>query len=193
MQFILGSQSPRRREILSFFGIPFDQVSSTFDEDIVPYDGDPLEYAKILSRGKAQNLSEQFPEALILTADTIVERNGKLYGKPRSKEEGFSFLKELTGDWHNVYTAVTIRKGDHEVSDIELTRVNFNHLTDAQIHHYLDTLHCYDKAGSYAIQQSGGLIVRKIEGCYYNVMGLPINTVWPLLKEFGIDLWDHLK
>ncbi len=193
MQLILGSQSPRRKEIISFFGLPFEQISSTFDEEAVPYDGNPTEYAKTLSRGKAENLALKHPKALILTADTIVEREGKLYGKPRDKAEGFAFLKELTGHWHNVYTAVTVIKDGKELSCIELTRVLFNSLTDHQIDHYLESLHCYDKAGSYAIQQSGGLIVQKIDGCYYNVMGLPINTVWRLLKEFDIDLWDHIQ
>lgn len=192
MNLILGSQSPRRKEILGYFSIPFKQVSSSFDEDSIPFNGDPQEYVIAVSKGKAQDLSQKFSKEIILTADTIVFREGKIYGKPNNEEEALQTFLELVGKWHTVYTAVTVRQGEKEYSDCELTHVLFNALSPDQIKHYLKHVPWADKAGGYAIQKTGGLIVNRIDGCYYNVMGLPINTVHTLLKNVGIDLWNYL-
>ncbi len=192
MQLILGSQSPRRKEILEFFSIPFIQAISSYDEESVPFSGNPEDYACILSEGKAQALMQKFPESLILTADTIVFREGKLYGKPKNKDVAYQMLAELAGQWHSVYTGVTIRNHEKALSKAEVTQVLFNRLTPEQIHNYLAHVDWADKAGGYSIQMNGGIIVRKIEGCYYNVKGLPINTVDSLLKQFGLSLWDYL-
>jgi septum formation protein len=189
---VLGSQSPRRKEILGYFSIPFIQVTPPFDEGSIPFDNDPEAYVCSLSRGKSESLLSQFSESIILTADTIVFREGKIYGKPRNVEEAFQMLSELTGQWHTVYTGVTVQKGKEAFSKAEATRVLFNELTAEQIRHYIAHTEWSDKAGGYAIQMKGGLIVRKIEGCYYNVMGLPINTAEALLKRFGVELWNWL-
>ena len=193
MKFILGSQSPRRKEILNFFTLPFQQVTPFFDEEAVPFKGDPQDYVKILSMGKGESLRERFPAEVILTADTIVFKEGKIYGKPKDKEQAFHFLKELSGQWHQVYTGITVTYLDKMVHKIQETSVQFNPLNDAQLHHYQETMHCADKAGGYMIQGAGGLIVRRIEGCYYNVMGLPLNALHEALLEVGVDLWKHLK
>jgi septum formation protein len=192
MKLILGSQSPRRKEILSYFSIPFIQMSPAFDEESVPFQGDPEVYACTLSQGKAESLADRFPESVILTADTIVFRNGKIYGKPKTQEEAYQSLSELVGQWHTVYTGVTVKKGKQMFQQVEASRVLFNPLTPEQIHHYIAHTEWADKAGGYAIQANGGLIVRKIDGCYYNVMGLPINTVESLLQHVGIKLWNYL-
>lgn len=193
MQLILGSQSPRRVEILKFFSLPFEQVRSHFDEDAIPYLGDPAVHASILARGKAESLSKHYPEAAILTADTVVCLEGKLYGKPENEEKAFTSLRELAGKWHSVYTACALWKEGKLFEGVEETKVLMNPLTDAQITNYLKALHWADKAGGYAIQLAGSLLVRRIDGCYYNVMGLPINTLAELLNHIGIDLWDHLS
>lgn len=192
MQLILGSQSPRRREILGYFSLPFQQVPSLFDEDSIPFDGDPEKYVRRLSAEKAKALVARFPDAVILTADTTVFGNGKIYGKPKNEEEAFQAFSELVGQWHTVYTGVSLLKGNNCYSQVEATRVELNPLTPTQILHYISRTEWGDKAGGYAIQMAGGLIVRRIEGCYYNVMGLPINTVEALLKKIGIELWDYL-
>lgn len=192
MQCILGSSSPRRKEILSFFSLPFIQVSPSFDEESLVFEGDPSGYASALAQGKALSLAPRFPEALILTADTVVEQGGRLFGKPVDREEAHHSLSTLAGKWHTVYTAVAVQQGDRLVHGVEASRVLFNTLTKKQVDHYLDHLQWNDKAGGYAIQGRGGLIVRQIEGCYYNIMGLPLNTVHDLLKKFGLDLWDYL-
>lgn len=195
---ILGSQSPRRKEILGAFDIPFKQVSPPFDEEAVsfeapPINADPAVYASTLSRGKALSLAPQYPDLPILTADTIVYLEGKLYEKPKDIDEAFNLLSHLQGRWHSVFTAVTLLKGLREFTEVVETRVLFNPLTPAQIRHYHANMVWADKSGGYAIQAGGGLLVRRIEGCYKNVMGLPINTVRDLLLHVGIDLWEHIK
>ena len=192
MQLILGSQSPRRKEILEFFSIPFIQAAPLFDEASVPFNGNPEDYVCALSKGKSESLINKFPQSIILTADTIVFREGKVYGKPKDKNEAYQTLSELAGHWHSVYTGITIQNKEKALSKAEVTHVLFNALSSEQIYHYIAHVDCIDKAGSYAIQKKGGIIVRKIEGCYYNVKGLPINTVEDLLKHFNVALWNYL-
>jgi septum formation protein len=193
MRLILGSTSPRRREILTYFSLDFEQVSPDFDEEAVPFCGEPSSFVQMLAEGKALSLNKSYSDALILSADTIVYREGKIYGKPKNEEEAFHSLQELQGSWHSVFSGVTVWKDGKSLSSSEETKVLFNALSPVQIKRYLNALHWADKAGGYAIQLAGSLIVKKIEGCYYNVMGLPINTVNHLLHEMGIDLWDHLQ
>jgi septum formation protein len=191
-RLILGSQSPRRKEILSYFSIPFQQVTSSFDEDSIRFHGQPEAYACAIAKGKADALHVKHPQEIILTADTVVFCKGKIYGKPNNESEAFQFFSELVGNWHTVYTGVVVRHGDKEYIKGEATQVLFNDLTSAQIKHYLSHAEWADKAGGYAIQAVGGLIVSRIDGCYYNVMGLPINTVHTLLNQVGIDLWNFI-
>jgi septum formation protein len=191
MQFILGSQSPRRREILEFFDIPFKQVSPQFDETSIPFHDNPSEYVQLLAKGKADSLIYQFPDAIILTADTIVYQAGKIYGKPKDQQEAFTYLKELSGKWHSVFTGLTISLRGQDFQAQEETRVLFNVLTEEQVNIYIQKLACSDKAGGYMIQGAGGLIVKRIEGCYYNVVGLPLNALCSVLNQAGIDLWKH--
>lgn len=191
-KIILASSSPRRREILSFFDLPFDQIATHFDEKAVPFDGDPKSYTKTLSEGKAQSL-EADDDTIVLSADTIVFKDGKIYHKPANETVLRQYLKELQGQWHSVFTSVTLKKGKQMFTGVEETRVHFNSLTPDQIVHFCNRLHWADKAGGYAIQMGGGLVVNRIEGCYYNVMGLPINTLHGLFNRVGIELWEFVK
>ncbi|WP_213105859.1 Maf family protein [Candidatus Protochlamydia amoebophila] len=193
MKIILGSQSPRRKEILNFFSLPFEQVSPVFDEETVPFGGNPEHYVLSLSAGKTKSLRYQFPKDILISADTIVYKEGKVFGKPRSKEEAFQNLRELAGHWHSVYTGVNVSNETQVIQQFEETKVLFNSLTDDEIHQYQERIHCADKAGGYMIQGAGSLIIKKLEGCYYNVMGLPINTLRLCLSEIGINLWKYLK
>lgn len=190
---ILGSQSPRRKEILDYFDLPIKQVSPNFDEEAHPFNGDPRQHVQELASGKSQSLVEKFPDSLILTADTTVYCEGKLYNKPQNEEEAFHMLSALAGKWHSVFSGVSLRHGQKAHAACEETLVLFNPLTPSQIRHYHSKIRWEDKAGAYAIQTAGGLIVNRIDGCYYNVLGLPINTVRHLLKHFNIELWDYLK
>lgn len=192
MTLILGSQSPRRREILSFFKLPFTVASPPFDEETVVFKGDPAAFATEIAVGKARALQPEFPHGIILTADTVVYCEGKVYGKPSNEEESLEFLKAMVGKWQSVFTAVTIKTPKEEFSDCEESRVEFKDASDDELRKYCKSVPCLDKAGSYSIQMSGAIITRRIEGCYYNIMGLPINTVCALLRKINIDLWDYI-
>ena len=193
MRLILGSQSARRKEILSFFSLPFVQIPSDFDEDLVIFQGNPSQYAQELAFKKSQELMARFPEDLILTADTVVCFEGKIYNKPNNAMDAFCMLRAFAGKWQQVFTAVTVQKLGIFYSGFEETKVLFNPLTDEQIRLYHQSGSFLDKAGGYAIQHSGSILISRIEGCYYNVMGLPVNTLKKLLLEAGIDLWQFLK
>jgi septum formation protein len=190
---ILGSLSPRRREILNFFSLPFIQVASHFDEASISFLGDPARYALTLAEKKSEVLAQQFPESIILSADTIVYAKDKIYNKPVDKAHAHAMLNELSGSQHSVFTAVAVRQMDSMVSDCEETKVYFRSLSDEQIALYHNHCQFLDKAGGYAIQNAGSMIVEKIDGCYYNVMGLPLGLTRALLLNFGIDLWDYLN
>ena len=192
MKIILGSSSPRRREILNFFKIPFTQVSSHFDEESVPFNGHPQNYVEFLAQAKAEALIPLFPEEVILTADTLVFRGGKAYGKPKNREESVQNLIELSGNCHSVFTGLALYANRKMYLAHEETKVCFNRLTNAQINAYVDKIPIQDKAAGYMIQGSGSLIVNRIEGCYYNVVGLPINALGKVLSEAGIHLWDYI-
>jgi septum formation protein len=190
---ILGSQSPRRKEILNFFTIPFEVKPSHFDEDSIVFQGDALAYAETLAEKKGEVLTQQFPDHVVISADTVVYCNNKIFNKPKDRAQAKEFLSELSGTTHEVITAVSVSKNNISFCKAEKTKILFNCLTIDQIEQYLSHFAFSDKAGGYAIQQGGGIIVSKIEGCYYNVMGLPINTLRELLLKFEIDLWKHLK
>jgi len=193
MTLLLGSQSPRRKEILGFFSLPFKQVASAFDEDSIPYAGDAAKLAKDLALAKAKVLAKSYPNDTILTADTVVAIDGTTLGKPANEEESKQMLTRLCGRWHSVITAVVSYKDGNYFTDEEETKVLCNILTPDEIHRYMRVHALQDKAGGYAIQKSGSMLVRRIEGCYYNVCGLPINATRRILKKVGIDLWDYLK
>lgn len=193
MQLILGSSSPRRREILNFFSVPFQQISPDFDEAQVIFQGDPRTFAIEVAHRKALSLAPRFPNDVILTADTVVYRQNRLFLKPESLEEAHAMLLELSGKDHQVFTGVCVIQKNNAFIGVEETRVFFHKLTEPQIRAYHSHFLPLDKAGGYAIQKGGSLIVKRIEGCYYNIMGLPIHTVHQLLLKAGIDLWDYLK
>ena len=189
MKLILGTQSARRHEILSFFNLDFQIIASSFDEKSVSKEGGPEAFVRAVSRGKAAALSQN--EGVIITADTIVVHRGNILEKPEDEDEAISILKSLSDDWHTVLTSLTVLDGDHERTGIEETRVQFNPLNDQQINLYHKAISSTERAGAYTIEKAGSLVVKKIEGCFYNVMGLPIQLLRELLTPSGIDLWDH--
>lgn len=192
MHLILGSQSPRRQEILSFFSLPFEQITPHFAEELIPFDGDPVNYASSLSEGKALSLIGRYPKAVILSADTVVFKEGEIFNKPTDEQENFEMLKKLNGSWHSVFTAVTATSEHHTSTRCEETRIEFHHLLDSQLQLYHRAFQGTDKAGGYSIQRGGSLIIKRMEGCFYNAMGLPIGALKQVLKEVGIDLWHYL-
>lgn len=190
---ILASTSPRRREVLNFFSIPFQLAKPDFDEESVEYLGDPKKHVMDISKGKAMSLRDQYPTETILAADTLVFFKDHVLGKPKNIENAFEILKQLRGQWHTVFTGITLIKGDKIVTDYDETRILFKDCTDQEIRKYIDGISCLDRAGAYAIQMAGNIMVEKLEGCFYNTVGLPINALERGLKILGINLWDYLK
>ncbi|MGL5263483.1 MAG: nucleoside triphosphate pyrophosphatase [Candidatus Rhabdochlamydia sp.] len=190
---ILASSSPRRAEILQYFSLPFRQHPSDFDESTIVFNQDPESYAKKLAQKKAALVADIFPQNVILAADTIVYFNDKVYNKPKTQKEAFTMLLELSNQWHVVMTAVAVHKKDVYYCALEKSHVLFNPLTEEQIRLYHKSDPCLDKAGRYGIQGSGSILVNRIAGCYYNIMGLPINIVKDLLSKMQVNLWHYLK
>lgn len=192
-QLILGSSSPRRHQILSKFKIPFTIVHPPFDEEAIHFSGNPIEYVQTLSKGKGESLAPKFPHSPILTADTIVFLNGNVYNKPRNFAHAVQVLSELTGKEHSVFTGVHLQMGGQGWFEVEESRVLFNPLNPEQIHSYLNHIHWQDKSGGYSIEAAGGLLVNKIQGCYNNIVGLPVNATYKVLLNVGIDLWQYIR
>lgn len=190
---ILGSSSPRRKEILQYFRIPFTCLSPDFDEKSIPYCGDPSLYSSRLAEEKARSiLATCDPHHLILTADTIVVFQGRIFNKPNSYEEAVHMLKTLSGQTHTVMTSLALLHNQKLITGNETTLVTFSHIPEAYLKTYVTAFSTLDKCGGYSIQNGGSLIIHNISGCSYNVQGLPIKTLKRLLLEFDINLWDYL-
>lgn len=186
MKIILASASPRRKELLTLAGIPFEAHPVNADETITcctPPEGAVM----MLASRKAQLAAEQFPDDLIIGADTIVAVGKRIYGKPATEEEAFEMLSALSGKKHQVFTGVCIynKSGDRNAFCTR-TDVTFFPLSEDEIWAYIATGEPMDKAGAYGIQGKGALLVKKIEGDYYNVVGLPVSRLVRELKSFGI-------
>jgi len=187
MKLILASSSLQRAEILANAGLPFSVLSSAVDES--PYPGEaPAALVLRLANAKADLVTARaVGPAIILAADTVIVLDDKILGKPRSTEEARQMLQQLSGRTHSVLTGVAlIRLPDGERRQfIESTLVHFRPITEEEIASYLATEEPYDKAGSYAIQGQAGRFIPRIEGCYYNVVGLPLARLFYSLSELG--------
>ncbi|ABW19307.1 Maf family protein [Alkaliphilus oremlandii] len=189
-QMILASASPRRRELLQGLGVPFEVMSSDIEEKINTELSAP-EIAKELAYQKAKDVSNKLDgDYIVIGADTIVEYN-RILGKPKDADEAYQMLKLLSGKIHRVITgfAVIDCRTKKEIVDFEVTNVYFNHLSDEEINRYIETKEPMDKAGAYGIQGKASLFVSKIEGDYFNVVGLPIFKLGVVLRNhFDINL-----
>lgn len=187
---ILASESPRRRNILSDIGASFDVIPSNVDENIDMISKKPEDIAKILAYRKAYYVAEKLKTGLVIGADTIVSFNGKVFGKPVDDNEAFSILSELSGNMHQVITGLALIDAytKKELIDCEISNVEFSILSEDRIKAYIKTKEHIGKAGSYAIQGKGSLFVEKISGCYFNIVGLPLNKLDKMLKCFDFNL-----
>ena len=183
---ILGSGSARRKELLESASIEFKIVPNGFDESQVKFDVDVDEYVKKLAEKKANSLLEKYPNSVILTADTIVEIDGEVLGKPKDKLDATRMLELLNGKKHHVCTGVCIRSKDKVELFVECAQVEFNKLSSLDIESYVQTGEPMDKAGAYAIQGIGAKFIKRYDGDFHTIMGLPLKTVLEKLKDFGI-------
>ena len=183
---ILGSNSPRRKELLAGLDIAFEvDTRNNFEETYAP-ETIHEKIPEVLSEGKSYGFHRELKnDEILITSDTLVLCEGRVMGKPHSREEAADMLRHLSGKAHKVITAVTVRdsRKHHTLSDTAV--VHFNNLTDKEIEYYIDTYRPFDKAGAYGIQEWIGYIgIGKIEGSYFAIMGLPVHLVYQELIEF---------
>ena len=179
MQLILASASPRRKALLSLFGIPFTVRAADIDETMDP-EKPPFDEVARVSRLKALTVSRG-EEDIVIAADTIVVGQGKVLGKPHSEAEAASMLRLLSGRDHQVMTGCTILYGDRVETFTEVTSLHFCPLSEKEIQKYVQSGEPMDKAGAYGIQGGAALFCEKLEGDYYNVMGLPVCRLYETL------------
>jgi len=187
MKLILASSSPRRAEILRDAGISFSVLSSAIDETPIPGET-PQQHVQRLADAKGELVAARaVGPSLIISADTVVVLDGQILGKPRSTEEGRHMLELFSGRTHSVVTGVTVLRLPEmqRRQFVETTLVHFSKLSSQEISRYLATAEPYDKAGAYAIQGRAGRYIPRIEGCYYNVVGLPLARLILTLHQLG--------
>ena len=186
MQLILASASPRRKALLSLFHLPFTVRAADIDETMDP-EKPPFDEVARVSRSKALAVSRG-EEDIVIAADTIVVCQGKVLGKPHSEAEAASMLRLLSGRDHQVMTGCTILYGDRVETFTEVTSLHFRPLSEKEIQKYVQSGEPMDKAGAYGVQGQGALLVERIDGDFFNVMGLPVLLLSRMLAEFGITL-----
>ena len=187
MNVILASQSPRRRELLGLTGLDFIIRAADIDETMDETKPPEEEVARV-SRLKALAVARE-PDDVVIAADTIVVCEGKVLGKPRDEADAFRMLSLLSGRNHQVMTGMTVLQGDEIVTHTEVTRLRFRNLLPGEIRAYIASGEPMDKAGAYGIQGGAALFCTRMEGDYYNVMGLPVCALSVILRTFGLPIW----
>lgn len=188
MRIILASKSPRRKEIMEMLDIDFDILVSGADE-IIEEGLSVQEQSKRLAYAKAKAVFDETQgDRIVIGSDTMVEKDGILYGKPKDRDEAISMIEKIKNSDHNVITGVSVLielNGEiEEYTDYDITKVYVKDLSEKEIIKWIDSGEAMDKAGAYAIQGKFGVYIEKIEGNYYSVMGLPINKVHEVLKKY---------
>lgn len=177
MKIILASQSPRRKELLQSLGYDFQTVSIDVEE-VFPADLPAENVAGYLSELKANAFRKLEKDEVLITADTVVVQNHEILGKPGDRKQAFEMIKKLSGNSHQVFTAVTIKTSDKSVTKTDVSTVDFLEITDDEINFYIDRFQPFDKAGSYGIQEWIGMAkISRINGSFYTIMGLPTHLV----------------
>lgn len=180
---VLASRSPRRRDILEGLGYSFAIVAPPEAVEEVPVAGVVDDIPVVLARRKCDAVASSHAGATVVAADTVVILEDEILNKPRDDEEAASFIRRLSGRTHRVVTGVAVTRDDRHLAGGERTDVTFRDLTDDEIAHYVATGEGRDKAGSYAAQGVGAGLIRRIDGCFYNVVGLPVALTLELLRE----------
>ena len=186
---VLASQSPRRKELLSILGIPFSIVPSSIDE--IPARGEnPEQFVVRVARQKGMDVASRVSQSVVLSADTVVTVDGEILGKPASPSDAAQMLSKISGRTHRVMTGVCLVLAPRRILALEheTTRVRFRKLSAAEIRDYLRSGEPFDKAGAYGIQGLASKYVTRIEGCFFNVVGLPVPLVYEMLKPFLTDI-----
>jgi septum formation protein len=188
---ILASGSHRRRELLELLGVRFEVRPAAEEAPPLP-DEQPAAYAVRAARSKAEHVAADRAGHPVLASDTVVEIDGGVLGKPRSTTEAKAMLRLLSGRCHEVHTAVALVAGQRTHSILDTTNVWFHVLDESTIDWYVSTGEPMDKAGAYAVQGAGGVLVESIDGSPHTVVGLPINRLPELFSECGLRFWDYV-
>jgi septum formation protein len=192
-RLLLASASPRRREILQSLGFEFEILPSEVDESEVPWN-DPVSGARLLAEIKAVGAQASRPRKTIIGADTIVLCEGKVMGKPGDAAEAVQMLERLSGRMHEVVTGIAvIHPPNIRIVEAESTKVYFRRLLDSEISRYIGTGEPFDKAGAYAIQGYASAFIEKIEGCYFNVVGLPVARLFKMFRDLELELANRKR
>jgi len=188
-KIVLASASPRRREILEITGLKFDVCPSEYSEDLT-LSLKPHKLAKFLSLKKAEEVAQKYPDSIIIAADTFIYFKNRLLGKPDTPEDAEKMLELLNGKVHSVITGFTVLDtGDGRiVSQSVATKVSFRKLSAEEIRAYIKSGEPLDKAGAYAVQGLGAVFIERIEGDFFNVVGLPLSALTECLKKFGVHV-----
>ncbi len=199
LKLVLASESPRRIELLKQIGIDFDIIPANIDESPKEF-AEAGKYAMEMSRRKALSVAEDIRTkvsggTLVLGADTIVAVDGLILGKPTDSADAEHMLKLLENKWHEVITGITLVQTSNLeiISDMEVTRVKFSAYPEGFLARYIASGEPFDKAGGYGIQGLGSLMVERIEGCYFNVMGLPLFRLSRILERQGHEVLSWMK
>ena len=191
MNIILASQSPRRKELMGLFHIPFTVRVSDADETMAP-NLSPAEAVAQVSRRKAEAVSRQADD-VVIAADTIVVLGSQILGKPRDEADASRMLHLLSGRDHQVMTGMTLLRGDQVLTHTEITDIHFRPLSDREIDAYIRTGEPMDKAGAYGIQGGAALFADRMHGDYYNVMGLPVCRLGQFLRQIAPEIMEESK
>ncbi|MGI6252501.1 MAG: Maf family protein [Aminivibrio sp.] len=191
-ELVLASGSPRRRELLASLGWSFSVVLPEADEEFMPGEA-PDEGVKRISRDKALSVARVHPERWVVAADTVVVAKGRILGKPTNREEALSMLELLNGAVHCVYTGLTVAAPRGVETAAEVTEVVFRRLSREALEAYAESGEGDDKAGAYAIQGRGALMVEAIRGDYFNVVGLPLCRLGAMVESLGFSLADQWR
>ncbi len=187
---VLASASPRRAELLRTLGVPFEVVVAGGAEPEIEAVEDIAAWVESAARAKAQAVAAIRSEAVVIAADTIVVGDGEILGKPQDEREAAAMLRRLSGRTHQVYTGLCVWRGAQGQTSYVVTQVTFRSLTQELIDAYIATGEPMDKAGAYGIQGKGALLVEKIDGCYFNVVGLPLGRLSEMLERVGVVVWE---
>lgn len=189
-KIILASRSPRRRQLLEQIGLKFEVRESEYEENMSAMDN-PYELSKFLALKKCEDVARHYEDAIIIAADTFVFFEGKFIGKPKNNDEVVKMMRSFSGVKHEVVSGLAIidKLNNKVVSDYGVCKIKFSDLDDQEIINYAEKTQPFDKAGGYALQEEAGAFLESVEGDYYSVVGLPLNKVYLVLKEFGVEFF----
>ena len=191
-KIILASTSPRRHGLAQEMGLEFEIIPSKYEEDMslkLP----PAKLAMTLAYGKALDVAKRYKRGIVIGIDTFVVFKGKLLGKPKSKKEAFRMLKRFSGKWQSIYSGVALIDCESKktIKDYEVSKIKFARMNDFEIKKYIETGDPMDKAGAFGIQGLAAIFLEKVDGCYTNVIGLPVRNLYKNLKKMGVNIFEY--